>query len=1811
MFERVNAISGKKLSKPIFALLVVSLCMLILIAPANAQEYSYLSAKDFEPNTFVQRQAISLLDSAFNFNTSAYTIGLNKDSNLTHYGLTEEETDFSFKSSQGSMRIVCSFVGNFLHQVYVSDIQGTISTKAKTNVLEATTGFLQRYQNLTSNPFYGTLNGMLNDIKLQENKTKISNNVLLEATFDDAERSNFVWTYVSDAGIEAPLKTIVVSYDHGQLQCFLDNWQLYSILGVPKLSAAEAQSTALDAVENLSYTITSDKNETITISGFKVANVGTPSLYYLNYMDHNLARDGKPLSLYPSWYVQVGFDKVYPGYVTGAIVRVWADNGEVSSVDPMIFEGPGDGPGQFSDESLNSGMEPTIIILSAVVCGMLTMFTSVPKYINSRLRKVPHWKFIVALLCVTVSLGSLFASFPSANATHMRSEVYASYYWQVDAERTYASALCGALTFNFSSAGYDVQNSCGIATTQTNMMTNIINDQTYFDEVAIFHFGHMNGYGTVFGSDGSTITWQNVADETSGNKHFFVMFWACHTAAKSYDDFGPDLFAHAWADNDYTNTNRDGYTYPNTSVPNCFIGFFGASPGLSFSIFKDSPVYGHEFIELFYSKALTEFYSVHDSLNLASLRLFGDTYQQSKLATGYETWWPGGGGQPEDWYNGSMKVYGNSNIKLHNLKLSVAAKDSYGNSISGVHFYVDDTYIGDSGSEEYPRWGSHTFRASVPAGYEFTSFTFSYEDGHTAYGYTNSYATHFTANCTLTANFRQLPTQYTIMASSDAHSTISPSGAVPVAAGGSQQFSMSANTGYHILGVFVDGVSQGSIPSYSFDDVRTEHTISVTSEINQYAITSSAGSGGSISPIGITNVNYGDSQSYSISPNAGYHITGVVVDGQSQGAIAYYEFTNVQATHTITASFAENQPNTFTIRPIAGIGGSISPGTEQTVNQGYNSPTFYFNPDSGYNVADVVIDSTTHLGAVSSYQFFNVQASHTIQATFEEDDPTTFTISPSAGSGGTINPSTPQTVEQGNNSPTFNITPNTGYHIADVVIDSTAHLGAVSSYQFTNVQAPHTIHASFAQDSTPLFHDGFESGNFNAWNPTGSPVTVTSPVLSGTYSANATGLQYWSKTLDSGQSDLFVAGYVMMPTILSNDESIFFLRTYDNSYINEVSAGLQIDNGNAYWVLRTYDGVDVWHTTATTIQANHWYFIETEYNANGIAKLWIDNNLITTVTGLSFSTNAQIMQAGNPWSEVPVGFISYGDDYTINTSFIGSEQVHFNLNISSNTGGSTVPSGNQQYVAGSNASVTAYPNGGYQLDHWELDSSNVGDSNPIIITMNSNHTLQAVFTTSSSYIFQDGFDSGNFNAWSGTSVTGGDTLQPVTSTKHDGSYGAHAVTSANGDNANVYYDLASALPTVYTKVYVNLAAFEGDSYPVLIWYHTSGGSNPIAFVRITPYGEGTATLDVADYATSQVYSSDPFTFSTNTWYSVELKATVGSSTGALQAWLNGESKIALSSLNMGTSNIGRISVGAAYSWGADNLYFDTVTIDDAYISGGQPSTYYTLSISSTAGGSTVPSGNQQYVAGSNASITAYPNGGYQFDHWELDSSNVGSSNPITVTMDGNHTLLAVFTSSTYIFQNGFDTGDFSVWSGTSITSGDTLEPVTSTKHDGSYGAHVVTSADGDNADVYYDLSSALSTVYTKMYVNYASFGGDSYPVLIWYHTAGGSNPIAFVRITPYGEGTATLDVADYATAQVYSSDPFAFSTNTWYSVELKATIGSSTGALQAWLNGESKISLSNLNMGTSNIGRIDVGAAYCWGADNLYFDTVTIDDAYI
>jgi hypothetical protein len=358
--------------------------------------------------------------------------------------------------------------------------------------------------------------------------------------------------------------------------------------------------------------------------------------------------------------------------------------------------------------------------------------------------------------------------------------------------------------------------------------------------------------------------------------------------------------------------------------------------------------------------------------------------------------------------------------------------------------------ITPSGQLSIPVGGSQTFKITPDAGHHIENVMV---DG-VSVGAVSTYTfSNVTANHTINANFAINVDTNIIIATAGEHGSITPSGQVDVLIGGNQTFTITPDAGYHIKDVIVDGTSMGAVSQYTFTNVIVNHTIGATFAINTYLITATAGEHGSITPSGQVDVLIGGNQTFTITPDAGYHIEDVMVDGASVGAVSQYTFNNVTTDHTINATFAINVI-THIITATAGEHGSISPSGEIGVLTG-EAQTFTIAPDADYHILDVFVDGAS-VGAVDTYTFTNVAANHTINATFTID---TYIITATAGEHGKITPSGQVRVAHGD-SKTFTIIPDVGYHILDVIVDGDS-VGTVDSYTFTNVTTEHTISVTF------------------------------------------------------------------------------------------------------------------------------------------------------------------------------------------------------------------------------------------------------------------------------------------------------------------------------------------------------------------------------------------------------------------------------------------------------------------------------------------------------------------------------------------------------------------------------------------------------------------------------------------------------------------------------------------------------------------------------------------------------------------------------
>lgn len=387
-------------------------------------------------------------------------------------------------------------------------------------------------------------------------------------------------------------------------------------------------------------------------------------------------------------------------------------------------------------------------------------------------------------------------------------------------------------------------------------------------------------------------------------------------------------------------------------------------------------------------------------------------------------------------------------------EVTFAPMDYNVTATSGNHGQVSPTGVA---SYHYNQNGVYTITADL--GYYISSVTvdgnttsFTQANAINSYTHTFNFAGASAVDHTISATFA--PYQYTITVNAAQHGTITP-GTTTYNYGQSPVFAITPDPGYGIDSVKVDGNFVGAVDTFMFPALTANHTLSATFAQLQYTIMASAGLGGTITPVGTTNLISGGSQTYAINPATGYHIENVYVDGVAVGAVTSYSFSNVTANHIIFAAFAANEYTVTVNQPSNGV---INPGTT-TVAYGA-TPTFVVTPNIGFRVSAITLNGTnvisqaTNNNGVYTYTLPAVTANSVLTATMVQK---TFTITATAGANGVING--PATVNYGATA-TYTITPANGYVVDNVVVDG-MNMGAITTYTFVNVVANHTISVTF------------------------------------------------------------------------------------------------------------------------------------------------------------------------------------------------------------------------------------------------------------------------------------------------------------------------------------------------------------------------------------------------------------------------------------------------------------------------------------------------------------------------------------------------------------------------------------------------------------------------------------------------------------------------------------------------------------------------------------------------------------------------------
>jgi len=194
--------------------------------------------------------------------------------------------------------------------------------------------------------------------------------------------------------------------------------------------------------------------------------------------------------------------------------------------------------------------------------------------------------------------------------------------------------------------------------------------------------------------------------------------------------------------------------------------------------------------------------------------------------------------------------------------------------------------------------------------------------------------------------------------------------------------------------------------------------------------------------------------------------------------------TGIEGTDMITVKYSD-----IVVTASSGENGSIDPTGSISVTYG-SDLTFTATPNAGFHVDTWSVDGGVVQTGGTSYTLSNIQAAHTVHATFAIN---MYTLSYSAGANGSLSGATTQTVNYGLDGTAVTAVPDEGYHFVGWSDGSTAN-----PRTDTDVTADIAVTATFAINTYTLSYtagaNGSLSGATTQTVPHGSDGTAVTAV---------------------------------------------------------------------------------------------------------------------------------------------------------------------------------------------------------------------------------------------------------------------------------------------------------------------------------------------------------------------------------------------------------------------------------------------------------------------------------------------------------------------------------------------------------------------------------------------------------------------------------------------------------------------------------------------------------------------------------------------
>ena len=242
-------------------------------------------------------------------------------------GIVEEILKYTLTYENSKVDVTLRFRNNTMSRYNLYVLEGTpiYSQLQPTNLLDASKGLLERYQQYSGASYLQEMRNMMEKVnEIGDFETTSSNMRLIMST--EANKAKIQWVYTSNS-IDFQSKSLVLNFDdYGFLETLSDDWYIFKVGSTEvKVSKEEAINIAIEYVKDYSWTANGGEINNFTIVSEPVSATLWPH-----------ARED-PLTLVPYWYVTLYLDRIYPDRVDRLAVGLWADTGEVTICQPLSW----------------------------------------------------------------------------------------------------------------------------------------------------------------------------------------------------------------------------------------------------------------------------------------------------------------------------------------------------------------------------------------------------------------------------------------------------------------------------------------------------------------------------------------------------------------------------------------------------------------------------------------------------------------------------------------------------------------------------------------------------------------------------------------------------------------------------------------------------------------------------------------------------------------------------------------------------------------------------------------------------------------------------------------------------------------------------------------------------------------------------------------------------------------------------------------------------------------------------------------------------------------------------------------------------------------------------------------------------------------------------------------------------------------------------------------------------------------------------------------------------------------------------------